>query len=247
MERSPAPHAQDPGRIRGMFGAIAPSYDRLNHLLSGSLDKRWRARAARETLRSLAPCRRVLDVATGTGDLAEALRRGAIRELGADAAAAIEWVGSDFTRAMLSQAGVKYPHPRMHWVEGDGLHLPFASDAFDAATVAFGLRNMADKPLALRELARVVRPGGRVAILEFGQPRQPLFRAAYDWYSFSVLPRIGKLLSGSEAYLYLADSIRKFYNAEQLSEEMRRAGMRDVRAIALLFGVVYLHVGVVEG
>lgn len=223
-----------------MFGAITPAYDRLNHLLSGSLDKRWRRRAARETLAGLTPCGRLLDVATGTGDLAWTLRQTAAGMKGTEA---VEVTGADFTFPMLQRASEKYPQGGMSWAEADGLNLPFADNAFDAATIAFGLRNMADKRRGLAEMARVVRPGGRVAILEFSQPPNRLFRGLYDFYSFSVMPRVGAWISGSDAYYYLARSIRGFWSPEQLSEEMERVGLRPMKATGLMMGVVYLHLG----
>ncbi len=224
--------------VRGMFSAITPSYDRLNRLLSGSLDRRWRALAARRTLEGLAPCQRLLDVATGTGDLARALQIEAAR-LGHRPRIA----GADFTRPMLARAAAKFPDPAFRWAEADAERLPFPAAAFDAVTIAFGLRNVTDRGAALAEFARVVRPGGRVAILEFGQPRNRALRLAYDCYSFTILPRLGRLLSGSDAYLYLARSIREFWPPAELADRMRAAGLREIRAIPILGGIVYLHLG----
>lgn len=241
MRRSQNPTSVDqtPEAIRGMFGAITPTYDRLNFLFSGALDRRWRRRAAREAVAGLRPCARLLDVATGTGDLARALAEAARREVpGAPPLVA----GADFTRPMLREAARKYGRTAA-WIEADGLRLPLRSGEWDAVTIAFGLRNMADKPAALAELARVLRPGGRLAILEFSQPANPLFRALYDFYSFTVMPRVGHWISGSEAYLYLARSIRAFWGPAELSDAMRAAGLGQVRATALMGGVVYLHVG----
>lgn len=237
---APAGNDQSPERIRGMFAAITPAYDRLNHLLSGQMDRRWRRIAADEAVRGLEPCRRLLDVATGTGDLANALSQVVERSQNLRP----DIVGVDFTGPMLKQALKKYGTYGFRWIEGDGLHLPLPDAAFDACTIAFGLRNMVDRPRALAEMARVVRPGGRVVILEFSQPRNRLIRAGYDWYSYQVLPRVGAWLSGSRAYLYLADSIRDFWGAEELAEQMRRAGLTDVRYRPLMFGVVALHAAV---
>lgn len=239
---SPTPLASaetDPQKIRGMFGAITPSYDRLNFLFSGSLDRRWRRRAAHEALAGLAPCDRILDVATGTGDLAAELAHVAQR-LAPGGGRIV--AGVDFTRPMLREADRKYGR-RIRWIEADGLSLPLESGAWDAATIAFGLRNMADKPAALAEFARVLRPGGRLAILEFSQPQNRAFRALYDFYSFAVMPRVGRWISRSDAYLYLARSIRSFWSPAELSAQMESAGLRRVRAIPLMLGVVYLHVG----
>jgi demethylmenaquinone methyltransferase/2-methoxy-6-polyprenyl-1,4-benzoquinol methylase len=153
--------------------------------------------------------------------------------------------GVDFTRPMLIEAARKYGR-RIGWIEADGLALPLRTGDWDAVTIAFGLRNMADKPAALAEMTRVVRPGGRVAVLEFSQPPGRIFRALYDWYSLKVMPRVGRWISGSDAYLYLAESIRGFWGPEELSQRMHAAGLRDVRAIPMMGGVVYLHVGVKE-
>jgi demethylmenaquinone methyltransferase / 2-methoxy-6-polyprenyl-1,4-benzoquinol methylase len=250
---SPGPNAQSPDRIRGMFHDITPTYDRLNLIFSGALDRRWRQRAAREVLRDLQPCRRLLDVATGTGDLAWTLVRTAERgripspacHTGSGPRNQFEGqlVGVDFTRSMLQCAAQKYRAPGLSWIEADGVHLPLADGAFDAVTIAFGLRNMADKAAALAELARVIRPGGRLAILEFSQPPNPVVRALYDFYSFTVLPRVGRWISGSDAYLYLAESIRSFWSPAELSTQMRQAGLKDLRAIPLMMGIVYLHLG----
>lgn len=241
---SPEARDQRPEKIRGMFGAITPAYDRLNRLLSGWLDTRWRAAAAREICRDPAPTRRFLDVATGTGDLAEALRCAAMKA----GAQNIEIVGADFTRPMLERALAKFPIPgapglRRAWIEADALNLPVASGAFDASAVAFGLRNMIDKSRALAEMTRAVRPGGRVAVLEFSQPRNPFFRALYDLYSFKVMPRLGAWISGCDAYLYLAESIRAFWTPAELAEAMRKTGLADVKIHSFMFGAVCLHIG----
>jgi demethylmenaquinone methyltransferase/2-methoxy-6-polyprenyl-1,4-benzoquinol methylase len=233
----------EPEKIRGMFGAITPTYDRLNFLFSGSLDRHWRRLAAREATHGLEPCERLLDLATGTGDLARALADAA--QAGRDGKGP-RIAGADFTRPMLRKAVRKYGRD-FQWIEADGLHLPLRDGEWDAVTIAFGLRNMADKPAALAEVARVVRPGGRVVILEFSQPQNPLFRALYDFYSFVVMPRVGHWISGSDAYLYLARSIREFLTPQALADEMRKAGLGEVKAIPLMFGVVYLHVGVKLG
>jgi len=220
-----------------MFVQVTPTYDRLNHLFSGMADHYWRWSTARRITRGLEPCARILDVATGTGDLARALAR---------RAPAARVTGLDFTRSMLDVAAQKYGFESHRWIEGDGLNLPFASGAFDATTIAFGLRNMADRAAGLREMRRIVRPGGRVAVLEFSQPRNPLMRAFYDFYSLKLMPRLGKMISGSDAYLYLPTSIRAFWNPEELAEQMRLAGMKNVRYHLFTGGVVALHIGEVE-
>lgn len=225
-----------------MFGAITPHYDRLNRLFSGRLDTRWRRLAARTALDGLRPCQRLLDVATGTGDLARALQLEAAR-LGHQPRV----YGADFTRPMLDRAAIKFSKSGMGWIEADGTRLPFAPACCDALTIAFGLRNMVDRAGALAEFARVLRPGGRVVILEFGRPRNTLFRALYEFYSFGLMPRLGRLLSGTDAYLYLARSVREFWSADELSRRMENAGFESVRARPLMLGVVYLHTGVRRG
>ncbi len=230
----PRPGQPDPAQVQAMFGAITPAYDRLNRLLSGTLDRRWRRLAARAALAGLESPRRLLDVATGTGDLAAELAR--------QADCAI--VGADFTRPMLDRAAGKFGRRGFDWIEADALALPFADAVFDAVTIAFGLRNVIDRPRALSELTRVARPGGRVVILEFGTPRRRPLRALYDFYSFQVMPRVGRWLSGSDAYLYLARSIRNFWNEQELARAMESRGLHSVTARPLLSGIVWLHVGV---
>jgi demethylmenaquinone methyltransferase/2-methoxy-6-polyprenyl-1,4-benzoquinol methylase len=236
---APAGDDQAPDAIRDMFADVSPTYDLLNGLLSGRMDRRWRRQAARSALDGLAPCRRVLDLATGTGDLAGELARVAARRR--PTAPIVH--GADFTAPMLRLAPQKWGWEGFRWTQADGLRLPYADGAFDAVTIAFGLRNMADRQAALAEMARVTRPGGRVAILEFSRPPNPAIRALYDFYSRRVMPRVGAWISRSRAYLYLADSIREFWGPEQLSERMGEAGLADARFRRLLFGVVCVHVG----
>ena len=245
---------QNPRRIREMFAQITPSYDRLNHLLSASLDRRWRGILAEELVDGLRPCRRILDVATGTGDLAKAVAERAGKRAEESAgnkagkragkrAGSAGVVGVDFTREMLTRASKKYGTEAFQWIEGDGLVLPFAAGSFDAVCIAFGLRNMANRPAGLAEMRRVTRPGGRVAILEFSQPRNPIAARLYGFYSFSVMPRVGKWLSGSNAYLYLPHSIKSFMTPEELKAAMEEAGLINVRARGLAAGIVHLHMG----
>jgi demethylmenaquinone methyltransferase/2-methoxy-6-polyprenyl-1,4-benzoquinol methylase len=238
-----------------MFSAITPTYDRLNLLFSAALDRRWRERAAGEAIQGLSPGHRLLDVATGTGDLARELARAAQAQNRRQPSPChetslagnefgIRVTGIDFTRSMLKRAVKKYGRAGFCWIEADGLRLPLADHSFDAVTIAFGLRNMADKPAALRELIRVARPGGRVVVLEFSQPQNRLFRMLYDFYSFRIMPCLGRWISGSNAYEYLAQSIRGFWRPDELADQMRRAGLTGVRAIPLTMGIVYMHSGV---
>jgi len=220
-----------------MFDAIAPRYDLLNHLLSAGIDKRWRARAigsleltGRETL---------VDVATGTADVALAARRagGAARVVGVDFAGAMLALGLTKVRA----AGESR---QIAMVRGDAMHLPVASASADAVTISFGIRNVQQPELACREMARVLRPGGRLAILEFGVPRIPGVSALYLWYFKQVLPRIGRLISGhTAAYSYLPASVGTFPPPGEFMKILRQSGFGDVRAVPLTLGIVYLYVG----
>lgn len=219
-------------RVRDMFARISPSYDRLNHLLSGNSDKRWR-RVVVEKLRPLLPPEaRVLDVACGTGDLSIAL----FENIGARV------VGVDFCRPMLELAAQK--KPQLSFVEGDALQLPFDDAAFDAVTIAFGLRNLSSVEGGLKELQRVLKPNGWVAILEFSKPVMPGFRSLAAVYCTRLLPRIGGMISGSRsAYEYLPDSVSRFPDQETLAAMMRDSGFADVTFQNLTGGIAALHTG----
>jgi demethylmenaquinone methyltransferase/2-methoxy-6-polyprenyl-1,4-benzoquinol methylase len=223
--------------VRGMFGRIAPRYDLLNHLLSFNLDKRWRARTvARVTDILDRPDSRVLDLCCGTGDVALALESRAQRPM----------LASDFCHPMLIEAGRKITACgfRTPVFEADALSLPLASASLDLITVAFGFRNLANYQHGLEEMLRVLKPGGVAAILEFSQPSNATFRALYGFFSTSVLPRIGGMISGSpEAYSYLPESIRKFPGAEQLADQMRHAGFSHTEFERMTGGAVALHLG----
>lgn len=223
--------------VRGMFGRIAPRYDLLNHLLSFNLDKRWRARTVARVSEILdRPDAQVLDLCCGTGDVALALESRARRSL----------LASDFCHPMLVEARRKIGTRgfRTPVFEADALALPLASDSLDLITVAFGFRNLANYQSGLEEMLRVLKPGGVAAILEFSQPTNSAFRALYGFFSTSVLPRIGGLVSGSpEAYSYLPESIRKFPGAEQLAQDMRRVGFSRVEFERMTGGAVALHLG----
>ena len=222
--------------VRGMFGRIAPRYDLLNHLLSFNLDKRWRARTVARVSPILdRPDARVLDLCCGTGDVALALEARARRAV----------LASDFCHPMLVEARRKIGNRgfRTPVFEADALALPLADASLDLITVAFGFRNLANYQQGLEEMLRVLKPGGAAAILEFSQPTNGAFRALYGFFSTRVLPRVGGLVSGSpEAYSYLPESIRKFPGAEQLAQEMRRAGFSRVEFERMTGGAVALHI-----
>ena len=228
--------SKEPARIAGMFDAIAWRYDRLNHLLSAGLDKRWRRRAVREL--RLTASDRVIDVCSGTADLA-------IESAGRDSGPRAV-VGVDFSAAMLAigldkirRAGLA---SRVSLARGDAMALPFADAAFDAGTIAFGIRNVADPVAGCRELWRVLRPGGRIAILEFGMPETAVLAALYAWYFRHVLPRIGRLISRhSDAYEYLPASVAAFPSGTAFVTILQQAGFRDVRCVRLAVGAVYLY------
>ena len=232
-------------RVRDMFGQIAPRYDFMNHFLSGGVDYYWRWYTVRKASpEGTAP---ILDVCSGTGDLAIAYRR--------HAGNGVTVIGSDFTRPMLPIADTKSQAERKRAVEPGGAPfvflqadtqtLPFASDAFQIVSVAFGLRNVTDTDRGLAEMTRVCQPGGHVAVLEFSQPTWQPFRAAYGWYFRNVLPRIGQALSKNrqDAYNYLPESVGQFPCGEALAEKMRAAGLRDVWFEPLTFGIATLYVG----
>jgi demethylmenaquinone methyltransferase/2-methoxy-6-polyprenyl-1,4-benzoquinol methylase len=225
-----------------MFDAIAPRYDLLNHLLSAGIDKRWRTRmigslqlTGRETL---------IDVCTGTADVALEARRGA-----GSGGTAARVLGVDFAGAMLALGlrKIRAANEQRHitLVRGDAMRIPAADSSADAATVAFGVRNVEKTEVACRELARVLRPGGRLAILEFSIPRIPGLAAMYRWYFSNVLPLIGRAISGhSGAYSYLPASVGAFPPPGEFVTLLRHSGFVEVRAVPLTFGVVYLYVAV---
>ena len=214
-----------------MFAGIAGRYDLATRVLSGGVDRRWRKRVV-DLAGGRLEGRDALDVACGTGDLAAALSRA-----GADV------VGVDFTFEMVARAPEK--DPSVTWLQGDGLRLPVASTSFDLATIAFGLRNVEDRRVAMREMLRVLRPGGRAIVLEFSMPKQDLFGRAYKGYLMHVLPRIGGALSGDRtAYAYLDDTVRGWPDSERLADEMRDDGFEDVRFERLWRGIACIHTGV---
>lgn len=218
----------DPRRIHSMFSSVASRYDRANTVLSGGIHHLWRRKAVR--MSGIQRGDRVLDCATGTGDLAIAFRsRGA------------NVVGIDFVEAMLEVARRKAPD--IEFRQADAMALPFESNTFDAASIAFGIRNVAEPSKAIREMARVVSPGGRVVVLEFGQPRG-VFGGLYRAYSRHVLPRIGGLLTGDRAaYEYLESSAARFPSGDAFVSLMRSsADFESIRAVPLTFGIACLYV-----
>ncbi|HXD21266.1 MAG TPA: bifunctional demethylmenaquinone methyltransferase/2-methoxy-6-polyprenyl-1,4-benzoquinol methylase UbiE [Vicinamibacterales bacterium] len=235
MTVEPAPD-KSPARIAGMFDAIAPRYDLLNHLLSAGIDRRWRAAAIRSL--QLTGRETLLDICCGTADVALEARRAR------PAAACV--VGVDFSGAMLALGLRKVlaagESGRVTLLRGDAMRLPAADRSVDAATIAFGIRNVQRPEAACAEIARVLRPGGRLAILEFGVPRIPGIKPVYLWYFTHVLPRIGRAISGhGAAYSYLPASVGTFAPPAEFVETLRRAGFSDVRADPLTFGIVYLY------
>jgi len=221
-----------PARIAGMFDAIAPRYDALNHLLSAGLDRRWRDRAI-DALK-LTRGARIVDVCSGTADLAIAATT---RVPGASV------VGVDFAHEMLRLGLPKVRGKRISLVRGDATRLPLPDASCDGATIGFGIRNVQQPELALAEIARVLRPGGRLAILEFGQPRIPGIRTLYAWYFRFVLPMVGRLVSRHRsAYSYLPASVGTFPPPAEFADLIRRTNFTDVRPVSLTFGIVYLYV-----
>jgi demethylmenaquinone methyltransferase/2-methoxy-6-polyprenyl-1,4-benzoquinol methylase len=220
-----------------MFAAIAARYDLLNHLLSGNIDKRWRRLVAKTLFATLSdPDACILDVACGTGDLSLTLLENAQARI----------VGIDFCRPMLSIAATKAARSdsRVPFVEGDALQLPFGDRSFDAATIAFGLRNLSSVAAGLRELLRVLKPGGRVAVLEFSKPKLALMRGLFGIYFTKILPLFGGWLSGSKsAYQYLPDSVSRFPDQNELASLMKEAGFEQVSFRNLTGGIAALHVG----
>ena len=229
-------------QVRAMFDRIAGLYDLMNTFMTAGLHHGWRSRAA--DLAALSPGDRVLDVATGTGDLA--------LELSGRVAPGGQVVASDFSERMLELARAK-ASARLGADEGVGLRfefanalsLPHADDEFDAATVGFGARNFSDLDTGLREMARVVRPGGRVVVLEITTPqRRPLSTFFRIWFDRAI-PALGRLAGDREAYDYLPSSVRRFPGPAELAAAMSRSGLRDVRYILTAGGIIALHVGVV--
>jgi demethylmenaquinone methyltransferase/2-methoxy-6-polyprenyl-1,4-benzoquinol methylase len=213
--------------VQRMFDRIAPVYDAMNRVMTAGLDQRWRRATVREAVRSGDD---VLDACCGTGDLAIAARN----------AGASYVVGVDFSERMLERARRKAPE--LEWVQSDVLELPFEDASFDSAVVGFGVRNVEDLEGAIRELRRVLRPSGRLGILEITTPRGPL-KPFYKLWFDRVVPLLGRLLPGGDAYTYLPASVRRFPGPDELAELLGSCGFEVVRFRRFAGGIVALHVG----
>ena len=225
------PHAseQKAEKVRSMFASIAKAYDLNNRLHSFGRDRAWRKAAVR--LAQVAPGERVLDVACGTGELTSAFR---------DLTQAERVVGLDYTPEMLEVARAKRLKPGVEYMQGDAMMLPLPSAGFDVVSIAFGIRNVRDPAAAIAEFRRVLKPGGRLVILEFSRPRNPLVRAVNDFYSGWLMPRTATLISGdrSGAYYYLPRSVESFIGPDRLGDMAREAGFEGVSHTPMTFGVV---------
>jgi len=223
-----------------MFDAIAARYDFLNHLLSAGIDRRWRRRAI-EALQ-LTGRETVLDLCTGTADVAIAAIKAGTPP-GAHRVVGIDFAG-EMLRLGLEKVRARHLDDRIALVRGDATRIPAADARFDALTIAFGIRNVEDTAAACREMSRVLRSGGRVAVLEFAIPAQPVIRHIYRWYFDHVLPWLGRLVSRHRgAYNYLPASVTAFAKPDEFVTILRHAGFRDVAAVPLTFGVVFLYTG----
>ncbi len=230
------PRAEKRFRVGDVFDSVAPRYDLMNDLMSGGLHRVWKRFALMRA--SIRRGERVLDLATGTGDLAAAIA-GRVGDNGLLVASDINASMLERGRDRLLDEGHLVPA-----VQADAQSLPFAHGRFDCITIAFGLRNVTDQAQALAEMRRVLRPGGRLVILEFSRPAGDWFRQLYDTYSFSVLPRLGEWVAGdAESYRYLAESIRMHPDQETLAEMMEVAGLTRVQWHNLTAGVVAVHTG----
>lgn len=224
--------------VREMFSRISPSYDSLNHILSVNIDKRWR-KVVRKKLNDILQNKEatVLDVACGTGDLALELQNGAKAKI----------IGTDFCHPMLAIAADKNleENASIPYIEGDALSLPFSDESFEAVTIAFGLRNLANWKDGLNELKRVLKPNGKLIVLEFSQPIVPGFRQIFQFYFKKILPKIGGAVSGSQgAYEYLAESVSRFPNQKELVKMLLEIGFTGVEYKNLTGGVAAIHIGV---
>ncbi len=228
-----------------MFAEVAPRYDLLNHTLSGGIDALWRKKTvarALEGIDGVVSSIRVLDVCSGTGDLAFSFARAGCRVFGGDFC--VEMLERGERKRLTRESG-----EQVRFFAADAQRLPFASNSFDCATVAFGIRNVQDPVQGLRDMARVVRPGGKVLVLEFSKPRTPVLGPLYLWYFRKILPKIGALLSpgsrGSNAYKYLPESVMQFPEREAFAKLMMEAGLERTQFKLLSFGIACLYWGFV--
>jgi demethylmenaquinone methyltransferase / 2-methoxy-6-polyprenyl-1,4-benzoquinol methylase len=221
-------------QVRAMFDRIAGVYDLMNSVMTVGMHHRWRRRAA--DLAAVGPGDRVLDVATGTGDLAV--------ELATRVAPGGEVIGSDFSERMLELARAKAPDVRFEW--GNALDLDYPDDSFDAVTVGFGARNFSDLAAGLSEMTRVVRPGGRVVVLEITTPQRPPLSWFFGVWFDRVVPVLGRAAGDPEAYSYLPSSVRRFPDARALGAAMTAVGLVDVRWILTAGGIIAIHAGTVS-
>lgn len=233
---SAGPGVLEERQVRAMFDRIAGVYDRMNRVMTAGLDREWRRRAA--DLARVGRGDRALDVATGTGDLA--------LELAGRVGLEGEVVGSDFSQEMLARARAKDPTGWVRFEWGNALALPYDSASFDAATVGFGARNFSDLGRGVAEMARVVRPGGRVVILEITTPQRPPLSWFYAAWFDRVVPALGRMAGDPDAYSYLPSSVRRFPGPRELAGVMAGCGLRDVRWILTAGGIIALHSGTVE-
>jgi demethylmenaquinone methyltransferase/2-methoxy-6-polyprenyl-1,4-benzoquinol methylase len=238
MER--AEHEQEKAHsrwVREMFANIAPKYDFVNRVIAVNFDRSWRRLVAKKLQNELQDSSaKILDIACGTGDLSLELQKNARAQI----------IGTDFCRPMLAVAQIKTAraHLQIPYVEGDGLNLPFADEIFQAVSVAFGLRNFANWEHGLREMRRVLKSGGRLAVLEFASPTLPVFKQIYDLYFDRILPRVGGALSGNFAgYKHLNKSVRKFPNQNGFAQMMRENGFGKVEYQNLMTGICAIYLG----
>lgn len=224
--------------VKDIFSEITPHYDKMNHIMSARRDIAWRKFAINRIPQG---ARQVIDIATGTGDLAlDTVQR----------RPEIHVTGLDFVPAMLELARAKCRDKdltdKIDFVEGDAVHLQYEDDSFDCSTIAFGMRNIPDRLGAIREMRRVVRPGGKVIVLEMTFPRSLKLRRFFNWYLNNVIPALGVMITRNrKAYDYLSESIHNFLHPDQLSGLFQEAGLQKVQAFPLTLGITYLHEGIV--
>ena len=220
-----------------MFGAIAPRYDFLNHLLSFQQDRIWRKRVIRLAMKTAKRPFRILDLCCGTGDLALGFSRHANPD--------DRIIGADFTESMLQIARtkdkLKSNSTVVHWVCADGLRLPFADSTFDLITVAFGIRNFENLQTGLSEISRAIKPGGQAILLEFSRPSNRIFRAIYGFYFRHILPKIGRLFTKTESYYYLHDSVMEFPKPEDMKIALNSLGFSQIAIFPQSFGIATIY------